>query len=112
MKVRVTRNQSDDGRALSVTTGETYEVLGIECGDFRLIDDLGAPVLIDAAACEVVDKARPGDWVTTIEDGDEYAYPPEFSTPGFWERYHEHEPEALRVYSRYVNRKLRTTDAA
>jgi len=111
MKVRCLK-QEHDGRILSVTPGETYEVLGIEAGDYRLIDDFGDPVLIDASACEVVDPARPADWVASIEDGVEYAYPPEFNEPGFWERYHEQEAEARRVYSRYVNRKLRTTDAA
>lgn len=111
MKVRcLTKNH--DGRILSVTPGEIYEVLGIEAGDYRLIDDFGDPVLFEAEAFEVVDDARPVDWVSSVEDGVEYAYPPEFNAVGFWEEYHEQKPEARRVYSRYVNRNLRTTGAA
>lgn len=112
MRVRCTSTTTPDGRIPALTVGDTYEVLGIEAGDLRLIDDFGSPVLFERALFEVVDDARPADWVTAFEDGVEYAGPPEFDSPGFWEDFHEQLPEARAAFARYLNRHLRTTDAA
>ncbi len=76
------------------------------------MDDMGAPVLFDPSLFEVVDPARPSAWVTEWLDGVEYAGPAEFSAPGFWEDFHEHDAQARTTFARYINRHLRTTDAA
>lgn len=112
MRVRCRSNQCPDGRSAALTVGETYEVLGIEAGDLRVLDDAGSPVLYEPALFEVIDAGRPSGWTSETIDGDEYAGPPEFNRPGFWEDYHEHEPAARAAFARYLNRHLRTTDAA
>ena len=112
MRVRCRSNQCSDGRSAALTVGETYEVLGIEAGDLRVLDDAGSPVLYEPALFEVIDAGRPSGWTSETIDGDEYVGPPEFNRPGFWEDYHEHEPEARAAFARYLNRHLRTTDAA
>lgn len=92
--------------------GEAYGVLGIEGGFYRLIDDLGDPVLFEPELFELLNDTRPSGWVSKTIDGDEYAGPPEFAEPGFSEDFHEREPQARAVYARYLNRHLDTTDAA
>jgi len=112
MRVRCTTTRCPDGRSASLSVGEAYEVLGIEGGFYRLIDDLGDPVLFEPELFELLDDTRPSGWVSEIIEGDEYAGPPEFTAPGFWEDFHDHEPRARAVYARYLNRHLDTTDAA
>ncbi len=121
MRVKCLRNRSSpepdaEFGAIEVehdlTPGELYEVIGIEAGQYRLLSDAGDPVLFDPALFEVVNTARPSHWVATIEDGVEYAYAPELGKPGFFEDYHDHNPEARRAFNRYINRHLRIADAA
>lgn len=112
MRVRCQTPKTTDGRNADLTPGETYEVLGIEAGDLRLLDDTGSPVLFDPGMFQVVDGSRPADWVSETMDGVEYAGPPEFSRSGFWEDFHEHDPAARAAFARYLNRHLKTTDAA
>ena len=95
-----------------LTRGQVYEVIGIEAGDYRILDDSGSPVLFDPGLFRVVDRTRPAHWAMRIEDGDEYAYAPELGAPGFFESYHEGDPKAVRAFNRYLNRHLRLTDAA
>lgn len=77
-----------------------------------MIDDSGDPVLFEPSLFEVIDGTRPANWVSETIDGDEYAGPPEFSAPGFWEDYHERDPDARAAFARYLNRHIDTTDAA
>lgn len=112
MKVRCVHN-TVDGRQLSVTPGETYEVLAIADDSYRLIDDRGEPYLFEAEAFEIIDDTRPSEWVMERGDeGEEYTGPVEFQAPGFWEDFFEHKPEARMVFARYLNRHLRTSGAA
>lgn len=113
MRVRCTTTRTPDGRDAALTTGETYEVLAIEAGDLRIIDDTGSPVLFEPAMFDVIDTARPADWQTEHGDaGEEYAGPPAFAAPGFWEDYHDGLPTARAAFARYINQHLRTIDAA
>ena len=96
----------------ALSMGGVYEVVGIEAGSYRIIDDEGEPALFDPSLFTVVDARRPSHWVVTVQDGTEYAYAPELSAPGFFEDYHEGDPSAVRVFVHYLNQHLRLTDAA
>lgn len=111
MKVRCTSSQHE-GVTYDLSPGETYEVIAIEAGDYRLIDDTGRPYLFPPALFEVVDSSRPSHWVCEEIDGAEYASSPELARPGFFEDYFEGNAEAVRQFNRYINRYLRLTDAA
>lgn len=111
MKVRCNGNQHD-GVEYDLSPGEVYEVIGIEAGDYRLIDDTGRPYLFPPALFTLVDPARPANWVTEWIDGAEYASAPDMARAGFFEDYFDGDPEALRVFHRYINQHLRLTDAA
>jgi hypothetical protein len=95
MLVTPTTLDSDDGRRLSLTVGRTYEVLGIEADDYRLLSDEAAsfandPLLYPAKCFRILDANEPAFWVCTRgEDGERYAYPTEWNGRGFFERYHD-----------------------
>jgi len=113
MRVRCLTNHHPDGRLAALTPGEAYEVIGIEADDLRVIDDSASPVLFEPAMFEVVDPARPADWITTTgEDGEVYASPPGLDAPGFWEDYFEGLPAARLAFSRFLNTRLRSSGAA
>ncbi len=95
-----------------LTPGAVYEVIGIEAGDFRLIDDSGSPVLVSPALFEIIDPARPAQWRSWQQDGGEYAYAPELARAGFFEDFRDREPNAVREFNRYINRHLRLNTAA
>lgn len=107
MKVRCLSNRSSDDRTHRLGVGEVYEVIALEADEYRIIDDSGEPVLFEPDCFEIVDPHRPPTWVCTVEDGVEYASPPEFAAPGFWEDYFEHDPAARTAFSRFLNRHLR-----
>jgi hypothetical protein len=92
--------------------GDAYEVIGIEAGYLRLLDDRGLPSLFSPELFETVDSSRPSHWVVSSEEGDEYAYAPELNQEGFFEDYFDRKPEAIRVFNRYINRHLRLSDVA
>lgn len=111
MKVLCNKN-FDDETQHELTPGAVYEVIGIEAGDFRLIDDSGSPVLVSPVLFEIVDPARPAQWRSWQQDGVEYAYAPELARAGFFEDFHDREPNAVREFNRYINRHLRLNTAA
>ncbi len=118
MKVRCLVNQQPDPLDPQITTrhsltpGEVYEVIGIEAGDYRVLDDVGSPSLFSPLLFEVVDPTRPPGWLTKIADGEQYSYAPELNEPGFFEDFFDGKPEAVRVFHRYLNRNLDLTRAA
>ena len=90
MKVKLKRTDTRGGCVIwSLTLGQTYEVIGIEADDYRIIDDTGDPVLFDAACFDVVDATEPAFWESSWAEGVCYAYPPEWNRPGFFEDYHD-----------------------
>lgn len=111
MRVRCIKNRSGGVRH-RLSLRAPYEVIGIEAGWFRIIDDDGMPVLFDPALFKVVDQTRPIHWVSRVRDGAEYAYAPQIGKPGFFEDIHEGDPQARRIFHRYVNEHLRLTEAA
>lgn len=115
MKVTLKKNYNriEPGHKQFLTPGKEYEVIGIECDDYRIINDrddkrLGLdPVLYSPDLFDVVDATEPPAWVSRIDDGCRYAYPPELNARGFWERYHDGVPEAIETFRAYL-RKSRT----
>jgi hypothetical protein len=74
----------------SLTLGGEYEVLGIEAGYYRLLNNKGEPILYDSACFDVVDQAEPVFWKSEVgDDGERYAYPPGWGVAGFFETWHD-----------------------
>ena len=76
-------------RYLSLTDGTAYEVLGIEGGQLRLLDDRGVPVLFDGSLFEIGDLSEPAFWVSRLAPGGRVAYPPGWGVPGFFEAWED-----------------------
>ena len=112
MKVKLKENYHKimPGKKHFLTPGKVYEVFGIECDDYRVVNDredprLGLdPVLHPPELFVVVDATEPPDWVSRVEDGHRYAYPPELNTVGFWEDYHDGVPEAIEAFRTYMTK--------
>ena len=67
-----------------------YEVIGIEADHFRIINDLNDPCLYDPSYFEITDPIEPIFWVSSNgEDGERYAYPAKWNSPGFFEDFHD-----------------------
>lgn len=99
MKVVLKRTDTQDGCVIwSLTLGQTYEVIGIEADDYRIINDTGDPILFDPTCFDVTDKSEPVFWESVTEDGVRYAYPPEWMRPGFFEDYHNHNEAVCRTF--------------
>ena len=78
------------GNSKSMTYGKIYEVIGIDCNDYRIINDEDDPCLYDNSKCEVLENFEPDFWVKEVDkDGDIYAYPFSWSGVGFFEDYHD-----------------------
>jgi hypothetical protein len=101
MKVLLRNQIAPDGRHLwSLTVGQEYEVLGIECDSYRLLDDTGEPVLFEPECFEVTDPNEPAFWVSEFgEAGERYAYPPGWGVPGFFEAWHDGVELVRRVFA-------------
>jgi hypothetical protein len=89
-----------------LTRGNLYNVIGIEAYDLRIMNDHGQPYLYPRALFEVVSAARPREWKTIYgEEGEEYAYPPELSRPGFFESYFDYDRRAIATLRHYLARR-------
>ena len=101
MRVVLRNPHAADGRDLrySLTVGREYEVLGIECDSYRLLTDRGEPVLFDPVCFEVTDPTEPSNWVSVVEDGARYAYPPPWGQPEFFEDWHDGVPAVRAAFS-------------
>ena len=111
MRVRCTKSKLG-GISHYLTPRAEYEVLGIECGDYRLLGDDGEPYLYPRRLFRVVDAARPKHWVRKVVDGTEYAYAAALAKPGFFEDYFDGVASKRRIFHRYLNEHLRLTPAA
>jgi hypothetical protein len=101
MKVELeTRDAPDGTNYWSLTVGRIYEVLGIECNLYRLLDDCDEPILFEPECFKVIDPAEPPHWLSSIEDGDRYAYPPKWGEPGFFQHWHERVIEVRQEFRR------------
>jgi hypothetical protein len=90
-----------------LTPGQPYVVIGIEGGDYRILNDTGRPYLYPPRPFAVLDAREPGDWVSDYgDDGARYAYPPALNAPGFFEDFFDDRPRAVKTFWRVVNRRL------
>lgn len=102
MKVKLKSNVRD---VTGLKNNVTYRVLGIEAGDYRILDESGDPVLFQPAFFEIIDPRYPSEWIVeTGEAGDVYAYPKELMRPGFFEDWHDGEEETKAELLTYLNR--------
>jgi len=101
MKVVLRNPNAPDGRQhWSLTVGCDYEVLGIECDDYRLLDDTGKPFVFDAVCFQITDPQEPAFWVSEVgEEGERYAYPPGWGVVGFFEAWHDGVEIVRRVFT-------------
>ncbi len=104
MKVRLKKDYNTivPGKKHQLTPGTNYNVIGIECDDYRILDDSDDPVLYSPHLFDITDATEPADWISTVDDGCRYAYPVDFGKVGFWEDYHDKVPEAVEVFDRYM----------
>jgi hypothetical protein len=91
MRVVLRNPVAPDGRRHgSLTAGGEYEVLGIDGGWYRLLNDRDEPVLYEAGCFEVVDPCEPEFWVSRMDvEGERQAHPPGWGVPGFFEAWHD-----------------------
>jgi hypothetical protein len=111
MKIKCLKTRSG-GTSHELTRGAVYEVIGIEAGWYRVLNDAGAPVLYPTELFRVIERSRPEHWVTKRREGLEYAYAPELGRAGFFEDFFEGDLRAVREFHRYINRHLQLTEAA
>lgn len=95
-----------------LTFGQHYVLIGIDADDLRLLNDHGRPYVYPHHLFDIVDPRKPSQWVMeTGEDGEVYAYPPEFNEAGFFEDFFDGKRKALAVFWGFVNRLLLTAKA-
>ncbi len=96
-------------RYRDLTPGQAYVVIGIEGGEFRILNDAARPYLYSPRLFKVLDARQPHDWVAEIGDhGERYAYPPPLYSPGFFEDFLDDEPKAVRTFWRILNQRPAT----
>ncbi len=99
MKVLLKRTDTTDGCVIhSLTVGNTYDAIGIGADWYRIVDDEGEPCLFDPACFDVVDRSEPAFWVSAIDDGVRYAYPPEWMRQGYFEDYFDNKGDVRREF--------------
>jgi hypothetical protein len=88
-----------------VTLGKTYHVLEIVQDQsrwlLRLIGDneLNGPAVFRLEQFEIVTPNIPSSWIVTRDKDDSIKLRPErWNQPGFWERYYDKDPEAIRIF--------------
>ncbi len=105
MKVRF---RASNRQYPDLTAGNVYRVIGIEAGDYRLMNDVGRPYLYPPTLFEMVDANEPHDWHRRDGgEGDVYAYPPELAESGFFEDYFDGDRKAVAILHEYLDRTSR-----
>jgi hypothetical protein len=103
----IVRLRKKSTRYPDLSPKQDYVVIGIEAGDLRVLNDQGQPYLYPRRLFQVVDARQPADWVReTGEDGEQYAYPPPFAEPGFFEDFFDRRPRAVATFWKTLNRRL------
>jgi hypothetical protein len=108
MKVRCTKLFAPDGSQQTsspwLTVGRVYDVLTVELEPeglwlIRLIADTGQVALFRLDAFEVVSNSLAPSWVARwTADGSFRLAPKAWLEAKFWERFHDREPDAMRVF--------------
>lgn len=86
-----------------LTPNKIYEVIGINDEYYRVIDDIGEPILYPKYLFEITDPSVPTAWIRREYEPDEYYIdPPELCRPGFYEAYFDGKPEAREIFARFL----------
>ena len=81
-----------------------YTVIGIDNENFRIVNEIGEPVLYPKELFDVVDPVVPKTWVIKeFEDGDYYIDPPELSEAGFYEDYFDKKAGAVQIFQKFLS---------
>ena len=100
MKVRLRRNRT---KYYDLTPGNVYYVIGVEAGDYRIMNDLGRPYLYPPEDFTIVDGEFPREWRKQVgPDGEAYIYPPSLARPGFFEDYFEGKRKTMETLHQYL----------
>jgi hypothetical protein len=95
MIVRLKRRRKDAQR---LTVGVDYFVVQVDDVYYRVVNDSGEPILYKKDRFVVIDERIPDDWIRTDHpDGEYFIGPPETETRGFWELWHDRDPEARTI---------------
>lgn len=80
MRVRLKQNRTS---YYDLTPGNVYRVIGIEAGDYRIMNDLGRPYLYPPEDFTIVDRTQPREWKHQVgSDGEQVQLPTEFGAAG------------------------------
>jgi hypothetical protein len=109
MKARCVRLLGSDGKPQDkspwITVGSTYDILEVlwvrdRGWLLRLVGDgENGVALFQLEMFDIVDRQIPSNWVATWHDEAFFSLCPEpWSRPGFWERYYDHDPDAIQTF--------------
>lgn len=111
MRVQGSKHLHEPGEAGLVfqnfTVAKTYLVCAIEYDNYRLVNDLGEPILAPIDRFEVIDPRTPKSFFTH----DHGSGPGTFLVPGFFERWHDGDLRFQRLFDLEYQR-LVAEDAA
>ena len=95
-----------------LTIGKTYDVLEVLfVGDrgwlLRLVGDgPNGVALFQLEMFDVVDPQVPPNWIATWDNGTFCLSQETWTRPGFWERYHDRDPNARQVFEEEMRRTV------
>lgn len=97
--------ENDDGMTFPyLTIGRVYVVVGIEDDMFRLVVDNGDPALIPRGRCIIVDAWIPENWNHSPHGLYGLHEPPEVSSSGFYEKWHDGDSAVRQVFEKVFRR--------
>lgn len=99
MKVLYISDSTDQGLSFQ----NEYEVIGLEAGWYRIINDENLPYLYEPKNFHLIDESKPSFWISRLgEDGELYSYPESWLREGFFEDFHDGVQEAVdKFWSEY-----------
>lgn len=91
----------DEGSHLTLTIGKLYFVIGLEGNYYRIVDDMGEPLLFHQDLFDVIEPNIPNDWITKNEDGETFITPPELSEQYFYEDYFDGVKDVVEIFEKF-----------
>ena len=112
MKIKTKENIKDfiddefNGYGLSPV--KDYILIGITDEYYRIINDIGDPVLYPYRFFEEIEDPIPDNWIREdFQEGEFYIDPPELSGRGFYEDYFDGKNYAVIKLKEYLARRMR-----
>lgn len=94
---------NEDYNVAFLNPEQSYEVIGIEYGYFRVVLDNLDAAMVHPIYCDVQNYKNVSLWVQKIDDDNFHFTPTEFdSYPYFFERFHDGEIECVNTYMHYL----------